>query len=920
MAEDVGESLKLNIKITSTGEDKLSKITKNIKTLNSILGKTSSAIREFNKSIKSITAVNAKPIGEITNGMGKATSAARSAAKALSGTKAEIQKTATATKETAGAVESFEEKFKKLDESSADDLAKSFKETAETAKTAAESVSQVVATTKKIKPIANIDPTKEALNTAFSAMAFSGINTQTEQFSRIFGEVEEKLKNVRNIQTINNLSEQLKSGAISAKQFENAIKQLGGANVDTPQFSDIKQNAEGAAQGVKRVGKEISKLGGYTSALDKIKSGFSKIKSSVSGLTKPLQKVAKTFGRILVYRAANTIIRAFTETLKTGIQNLARYSEEANATMSQLATSGLYLKNSVAAAAMPVIQQAMPMLINLTQYAVKALNAINLLISSLQGKTSFTRAKEYAVDYASSLDKSASSASKSVEKMKRDLMGFDELNVLSAPDTGTSGGAAGEDYSAMFEDVTITQELDKVVEKLKTILAIVGSVGAGLVAWKISKFLFGLDEGITKAELLKKSLSFAAGVTLTVIGITLLVKGIKDIKVEGVNAKNFWETIAGALSVTAGGATIGKSLGSATIGGAVGGILGGGSLIAGGLESAFTDGVDGYNSWLVTGGGALMGASIGILFGPKGAVAGALIGALAGLVTIAVTWISQHWGEVEAAFDDFINKLKKLPTEMWNEVKAAANDIKNGFLEAWGSDDSLWEKIKASFQAIIDGVKKFFGIASPSKVMSELGSFVTQGFFNGITESWDNLVSKVSNSLDKLKQKFSDKVKEIKNVFTSWWDNLKSWWNSLSLGNLHIKMPHFEWTTQPAQGWIAKVLSAINLPTSLPKLNVKWYASGGFPEDGLFMANHSELVGKFSNGKTAVANNMQIQAGIEEAAYRGFIRAISQTGNMGGQGGTYKFVAQLNGKTLFEEVVNQNNTTVKSTGNTPLLV
>ena len=40
------------------------------------------------------------------------------------------------------------------------------------------------------------------------------------------------------------------------------------------------------------------------------------------------------------------------------------------------------------------------------------------------------------------------------------------------------------------------------------------------------------------------------------------------------------------------------------------------------------------------------------------------------------------------------------------------------------------------------------------------------------------------------------------------------------------------------------------------------YASGGFPEDGFFYANHNELVGQFSNGRTAVANNEQIVEGI----------------------------------------------------------
>ena len=43
------------------------------------------------------------------------------------------------------------------------------------------------------------------------------------------------------------------------------------------------------------------------------------------------------------------------------------------------------------------------------------------------------------------------------------------------------------------------------------------------------------------------------------------------------------------------------------------------------------------------------------------------------------------------------------------------------------------------------------------------------------------------------------------------------------------------------------------------------YSTGGFPEDGLFMANHGELVGKFNNGKTTVANNEQITTAFAQA-------------------------------------------------------
>ena len=64
-------------------------------------------------------------------------------------------------------------------------------------------------------------------------------------------------------------------------------------------------------------------------------------------------------------------------------------------------------------------------------------------------------------------------------------------------------------------------------------------------------------------------------------------------------------------------------------------------------------------------------------------------------------------------------------------------------------------------------------------------------------------------------------------------------------------------------------IGAISL-ADLPK-----YSVGGFPEDGLFMANSNELVGKF-DGKNAVVNNYQIESGIEKAVYNGYMKAHAQ--------------------------------------------
>lgn len=75
------------------------------------------------------------------------------------------------------------------------------------------------------------------------------------------------------------------------------------------------------------------------------------------------------------------------------------------------------------------------------------------------------------------------------------------------------------------------------------------------------------------------------------------------------------------------------------------------------------------------------------------------------------------------------------------------------------------------------------------------------------------------------------------------------------------------------------------------------YASGGFPEDGLFLANHNELVGQFSNGQTAVANNEQITQGI-------YLAVLQAMRDSGGESRTISI--QIDGKEIAKAVNKQN--------------
>ena len=65
------------------------------------------------------------------------------------------------------------------------------------------------------------------------------------------------------------------------------------------------------------------------------------------------------------------------------------------------------------------------------------------------------------------------------------------------------------------------------------------------------------------------------------------------------------------------------------------------------------------------------------------------------------------------------------------------------------------------------------------------------------------------------------------------------------------------------------------------KIDLPKFARGGFPEDGLFYANHNELVGSFNNGRTAVANNTQIVEGISSGVYGAVAKAMAQNNGNG---------------------------------------
>lgn len=621
----------------------------------------------------------------------------------------------------------------------------------------------------------------------------------------------------------------LRYGEVSQKAQELAAAERGGAE-DTAKgkLASVLQSFTGSADvpklqtvlsslaaGFKQIasaalsaGKTVTK--GFLSAAG---SGLKKLVSLAGRAGKAFLNLFKTAGKTngafgggiknmlryaLGLRGLYALFGKLRAAMTEGFKNLAQFFSGTNKSLSNLKSSLTQLKNALATAFAPILQTIEPILTRFINMLSKAADYIARFTAALTGKSSYTRATKVQEDYAKSIEGTGAAA----EDASKSMAKFDEINQITTKDTSSGGGGSfetspadmfetvaiepldfaswGEAFSAMLDKI-LTDGIPKLKDAFSSFAAWMNDFSANLyemftfpgvydkiilLGTEIANALNGLVSQINWAQLgaalgagLNLALGFLVSIVYTFDWLSLGAK-LADMfnnAVAQIDWRNvgmlLWakfkiaiETLAGfllnvdmtQLAHAASELIIGFfDAASETIQSIDWQALG--HQIADFLANIDWNGV------------------MDSMFKAIGSALGGLAAFLWGLIEDAWNDVVDWWHEV--AYEDGKFTIKGLLNGIWEALKNIGQWIKEHI-----------------FQPFIDGFKKAFGIASPSKVMAEQGGFVIDGLLNGIKKG----IQPIIDLFTKLKEKIENILKKISefvsNVFAGNWEDA---WNGI---------------------------------------------------------------------------------------------------------------------------------------------
>jgi len=289
--------------------------------------------------------------------------------------------------------------------------------------------------TKSVKPLA-----KELKSVSKELLAFSQVSRQVQKEAGISINVGEKAdagdqypdEAIQGARVLTEEDRQIAQSVVNEyNQMLADVKEMSKLDMlkqELARVQTLKAETTSIAQAKKLREQELKLIQQINTEENKGKGG---------GLGGFVGSLAQSFGRIAMYRAIRTIIKDVTQAMREGLQNFAQYSEDVNKAVSSIKNSLGQVNNTLGVTIGYLAETLEPVIVQLADIIIDALNEINKLIAIFNGETKFHKAKKAVDDYADSLRKTS-------------LFSFDKFIALN--------GDNSTPIEELFEEVEISDE------------------------------------------------------------------------------------------------------------------------------------------------------------------------------------------------------------------------------------------------------------------------------------------------------------------------------------------------------------------------------------------------------------------------------------------------------------------------------
>ena len=530
----------------------------------------------------------------------------------------------------------------------------------------------------------------------------------------------------------------------------------------------------------------------------------------------------------------------------------------------QMSTSLAQIRGNLISAFAPIYNYILPAIRTLLAWLAKLTAVVSVLINSLFGKTaSQADASAKALYNQASATAAAGNAA---EKTKKQLSGLDEMNRWESKDSSGGGGGGGSSGAAPkfdLSDQVDTGKIGKIAAVVRELSPYVAAVAAGFAAWKIGKKFLG-------------NLSKAKQLALAVAGAVLMAINVVDMLKNGINFDNLTGYIIGAAA-----AVTGLGLAFGVLGGAITAIVAGLVLLGVAIRDVIKNGFNSKNLTAITVALLTIGGAIAII---TGAWIPLLIAAIAAVVVWIVAkwtsikeWISKTISSIDAAFEQFLANVEEGVAAAVDWVIEKWTAVKDWFSGLWEKVSSgavaAWDGIKSAFKSVPEWFQsKFRDAWQKVKDVFSTGGRIWSGIKEGIESTFRTVVNAIIRGMNTIIAVPFNRINSMLNMIR----------NASFLG---ISPFQNLWGVNP-----------------LPVPQIPMLARGAvIPANRQFLA----VLGDQRNG-----NNLEAP----ESLLRQIVREEA-----GGAGGRYEFIARLDRRTLFDEVITEAKLRKGQTGKNPLV-